>query len=491
MSNTQFNLFKIRDPKIRTLHLTWFAFFISFMVWFSHAPLLAFIRDSMGLSDQEIKVLLILNVAFTIPARIIVGILVDKYGPKQLFSSILILGGIVSIGFASAQNYQQLAIIRFFLGFIGAGFVVGIRMISEWFPARQTGIAQGIYGGWGNFGSAGAALILPALSLHFGGDDGWRYAITTTGCIAILYGIIYYFSVSNTPKGSTYFRPKKTGAMEVSSKKDLLLYIFMNLPMYLTLAVLIWKLTDKMHWLPPLAAYSGYGLLTVLYLYQTWKVIQVNKPIFTEQPPELLRYSFSQVAILNLCYLLTFGTELAVVSMLPLFYVDHFGLDPILAGLLAGIYPVINLFARPAGGWLSDKIGRKITLVIATLGISATFLSLGQFTSDWPLWVVVTGTIIGGIFSKGGSGAVYAMVPLIQRRMTGQIAGMTGAFGNIGGVMFLTVLSFVAPGTFFMVIGAMGLTTLILVTLVLKEPKGQMAEIMPDGTVHMIDISKD
>jgi NNP family nitrate/nitrite transporter-like MFS transporter len=279
--------------------------------------------------------------------------------------------------------------------------------------------------------------------------------------------------------------------MEVSSKKDLLLYILMNLPMYLTLAVLIWKLTDKMHWLPPLAAYCGYGLLTILYLYQTWKVIQVNKPILTEQPPELLRYSFSQVAILNLCYLLTFGTELAVVSMLPLFYVDHFDLDPILAGLLAGIYPVINLFARPAGGWLSDKIGRKITLVIATLGISATFLSLGQFTSDWPLWVVVAGTIIGGIFSKGGSGAVYAMVPLIQRRMTGQIAGMTGAFGNIGGVMFLTVLSFVTPGTFFMVIGAVGVTTLLLITLVLKEPKGQMAEVMPDGTVHIIDISKD
>ncbi|MDP7537668.1 MAG: MFS transporter [Methylococcales bacterium] len=491
MSNAQFNLFKISDPKIKTLHLTWFAFFISFMVWFSHAPLLAFIRDSMGLSDQEIKVLLILNVAFTIPARIIVGILVDKYGPKQLFSSILILGGLVSIGFACAQTYQQLAIIRFFLGFIGAGFVVGIRMISEWFPARQTGIAQGIYGGWGNFGSAGAALILPALTLYFGGADGWRYAIATTGCIAILYGIIYYFSVSNTPKGSTYFRPKKTGAMEVSSKKDLLLYLLMNLPMYLTLAVLIWKLTDKMHWLPPLAAYCGYGLLTILYLYQTWKVIQVNKLILTEQPPELLRYAFSQVAILNLCYLLTFGTELAVVSMLPLFYVDHFDLDPILAGLLAGIYPVINLFARPAGGWLSDKMGRKITLVIATLGISATFLSLGQFTSDWPLWVVVAGTIIGGIFSKGGSGAVYAMVPLIQRRMTGQIAGMTGAFGNIGGVMFLTVLSFVTPGTFFMVIGAMGVTTLMLITLILKEPKGQMAEVMPDGTVHIIDISKD
>ena len=490
MSDQQFNLFKFRDPKIKTLHLTWFAFFLSFMVWFSHAPLLAFIRDSMSISDQEIKVLLILNVAFTIPARIIVGILVDKYGPKQLFSSILILGGIVSIGFACAQNYQQLAIIRFFLGFVGAGFVVGIRMISEWFPARQTGIAQGIYGGWGNFGSAGAALMLPALTLYFGGVDGWRYAIASTGSLAILYGIIYFFSVSNTPKGSTYFRPKKTGGMEVSSKKDLLLYALMNLPLYLTLAAIIWKLADKMHWLSPVTAYSAYGLLALVYCYQTFKVIQINKSLFHTAPPEHQCYSFSQVATLNFCYLLTFGTELAVVSMLPLFYVDNFHVEPITAGLLAGIYPVINLFARPAGGWLSDKIGRKITLVIATAGVSVTFLGLGQFTPDWPLWVFVTGTIIGGLFSQSGSGAVFAMVPLIQRRMTGQIAGMTGAFGNIGGVLFLIVLSIVAPSTFFMAIGAIGLLTFILIALVLKEPKGQMTEVMPDGTVHMIDISK-
>ena len=67
---------------------------------------------------------------------------------------------------------------------------------------------------------------------------------------------------------------------------------------------------------------------------------------------------------------------------------------------------------------------------------------------------------------------------------------MTGAFGNIGGVLFLIVLSIVAPSTFFLAIGAMGLLTFILIALVLKEPKGQMAEVMPDGTVHMIDISK-
>ena len=67
--------------------------------------------------------------------------------------------------------------------------------------------------------------------------NGWRYAIIITGLMAIIYGGIYFFSVSNTPKGSTYFRPKKMGAMEVSSKGDLLLYILMNIPMYLALAI--------------------------------------------------------------------------------------------------------------------------------------------------------------------------------------------------------------------------------------------------------------
>ena len=51
---------------------------------------------------------------------------------------------------------------RLLLGIVGAGFVVGIRMVSEWFPPKDLGTAEGVYGGWGNFGSAAAALALPA-----------------------------------------------------------------------------------------------------------------------------------------------------------------------------------------------------------------------------------------------------------------------------------------------------------------------------------------
>ncbi len=488
MSSNKFNLLALSKPEIKTLHLTWFAFFLSFMVWFAHAPLMMVIRDAMHLSDQEVKILLILNISLTIPARIVVGMLVDKYGPKQLFSSILILGGLISIGFSFSQTYQQLAIVRFLSGFVGAGFVVGIRMISEWFPARQIGIAQGIYGGWGNFGAAGAALILPSVALYFGAENGWRYAIGITGVVAMVYGVIYYFSVSNTPKGSTYFKPKKMGALEVTSKGDLLLYIIMNIPMYIALAVLTWKLSAKMNWIDEIVAYGIYATLAALYIFQVWRIIQVNKSIFKTEVPKNQRYAFKQIAILDLAYMLTFGAELAVVSMLPLYYVDTFNVEPILAGILAGIYPVINLFARPAGGWLSDKIGRKLTLGIATSGATFSFFLLSMVTTDWALWMVVGTTILAGIFSKAGSGAVYAMVPLVQRRMTGQFAGMVGAFGNVGGLAFLTVFSFVSTDLFFMTIAGTAAFVFLMVIIFLNEPAGHMVEVLEDGTVEMIEV---
>ena len=483
------NIFNLSKPNIRILHFTWFAFFMTFVVWLGLGPMMPFIKDALQLTDQQAKVLLILNVAMTIPARIVVGMLVDKLGPRIMYTSILILGGLISIAFAWADGYDQLALLRFLSGFIGAGFVVGIRMIGEWFPARQTGIAQGIYGGWGNFGSAGAALTLPFIAVNFGGDDGWRYAITVASVVAIIYGVIYYFSVSNTPKGSTYFKPKKMGAMEVTSKGDLILYILMNIPLFLALAVLTWKLSPaQMGLIGEATADIIYLILAGIYAAQVWKIWHVNGHILQKPVPALHRYKFKQVAILDWAYLVTFGTELAVVSMLAMFYVSWFDIPKVTAALLAGIYPFINLFARPGGGWISDKIGRKRTLIIVFAGITASFILLGFVNKEWSVGLVVGITIIAGIFSKAGSGAVYAMVPLVQRRMTGQIAGMVGAFGNVGAVMFLTVNSLVDYDQFFMFIGIISGTVFALIFLFLEEPKGQMVETLPDGTVQMIDV---
>lgn len=478
----RFNLLHLNHENIRILHYTWFAFFMTFVVWLGLGPMMPFIKEGLGLTEQQAKVLLILNVAMTIPARIVVGMLVDRFGPRIMYTIILVLGGLISIAFAWADSYEQLTLLRFLSGFIGAGFVVGIRMIGEWFPARQTGIAQGIYGGWGNFGSAGAAMTLPFIAVAVGDADGWRYAITFASLAAIGYGLLYFFLVTDTPKGSTYHRPKKSGAMEVTSGFDLVLYTLMNIPLFLALALLAWKLSPaQMNLFDQITTYFIYGVLAVIYMVKVWKIWHINGHILKKPVPQRERYKFKQVAILDWAYLVTFGTELAVVSMLAMFYVSWFDIPKVTAAVLAGIYPFINLVARPGGGWISDRIGRKLTLIIIFAGITVSFLVLGLVERSWPVWLVVAIAIVAGIFSKAGSGAVYAMVPLIQRRMTGQIAGMAGAFGNVGAVMFLTVNSLVDYDQFFMLIGVIAGIVFALILFYLEEPEGEKAEVFPEG----------
>jgi NNP family nitrate/nitrite transporter-like MFS transporter len=488
LSSSKLNLLSF-NGNTRTLHLTWFAFFLSFMVWFNHAPLMASIQETFALSKQEVKALLIMNVALTIPARIIIGMMVDKYGPRIMYSSLLFISSFICFFFAMADSYEMLMVSRFALGFVGAGFVIGIRMIGEWFPAKQVGMAEGIYGGWGNFGSAAAALSLPTLALLYGGDDGWRYAIATTGVVTLVYSLIYYRMARNTPKGSTYFKPKKTGAMEITSKTDFFFYLFMNIPMYAALAVLNWKLgpanlgilTDSVNSLI-------YLTLVLLYVYQTSQVWRINNHVFREDVPEIHKYKFKQVAILDLAYLVTFGSELAVVSMLPLFFKDTFDLSLVEAGLLASGYAFMNLVARPSGGFFSDRFGRKKSLTLLIGGLAVGYYLMSHINSEWPLLLAVAATMACSFFVQAGEGAVFAIVPLVKRRMTGQIAGMAGAYGNVGAVSFLTVFSFVEPSIFFLVIAGAAIVTLAAVQF-LDEPSGQTAEIMPDGTVQMIEVS--
>jgi NNP family nitrate/nitrite transporter-like MFS transporter len=492
MSSNKLNLLSF-SGNIKILHLTWFAFFLSFMVWFNHAPLMLMIAQTLDMDQSQIKTILILNVALTIPARIVVGMLVDKFGPKRTFSTLLALASLPCFMFAFADSFEQLALARFLIGFVGAGFVIGIRMVGEWFPAKQVGIAEGVYGGWGNFGSAAAAMALPGLALCFGGDEGWRYAIATTGVLALIYSIIYFFNVSDTPKGSTYFKPKKAGAMEVTSIWDLFFYIVMTIPLYGTLTLLTWKLSPAgVGLLSTIAAWIIYALIWLLFFYNVYKIIHINEEHLSHPIEEIHRYKFKQVAILDLAYMATFGAELAVVSMLPMYFYQTFhesqGITMVEAGLLASGFAFMNLVARPGGGWFSDRFGRKMSLTLLLIGAILGFFTLSQITPEWPVLIAVLATMVCSFFVQAGEGAVFAMVPLIKRRMTGQIAGMVGAYGNVGGVLFLTILSFVAPNLFFMVIAGFACLVLVAVQFI-EEPKGHMAEVLEDGTVEMIELN--
>ncbi len=490
MSSSTLNVLDLKQEKIRLLHLSWFAFFLSFVVWFNFAPMLSSIKEAFDLTSQQVKALMILNVALTIPARVIVGMLVDRFGPRIVYSALLVTGGIMCVAFAFANSYETIALLRFLMGFIGAGFVIGIRLVGEWFPARQVGLAEGVYGGWGNFGSSAAAMILPSLALYFGGPDGWRYAIAMTGVMASVYGVFFYWRARNTPKGSTYFKPKKSGGLVVSSKRDLVFYIAMCVPMYLALATLTWKLSPvNLGLLNGAAATALYVVLVVLFIFQVSQIIRVNSDVLNNVDiPEMQRYKFKQVAILNVAYFVTFGSELAVVSMLPLFFMETFDLSAVTAGMLAAGFAFMNLVARPGGGYLSDRFGRRKSLSILVSGLAVGYLVLSNIDSTWTIWVAVVATMCCSFFVQAGEGAVFAIVPLVKRSMTGQIAGMTGAYGNVGAVIFLTVLSFVSASQFFLVIAACAGLVFIAVQF-MEEPQGHTAELNEDGSVALIEVS--
>jgi MFS transporter, NNP family, nitrate/nitrite transporter len=472
--------------KTKILHLTWLAFFVTFLVWFNHAPLLSLIQESLNLTDQQVKTLLILNVALTIPARIVIGMLVDSFGPRKTYSVLLIITGFLCFFFSLASSFEMLALSRFLLGFAGAGFVIGIRMISEWFPAKQMGLAEGIYKGMGNVGSAAAAISLPTIALLLGGDNGWRYATAMTGVIALVFAAVYYYCVTDTPAGSTYFKPNKTGGLEVTSKGDFFFYLVMNIPMYAALGVLTWKVS-LLGLLDESTSYIIYAALAGLYCFQCKQIYKVNTETFEKPVDEILQYKFKQVAILSIAYAVTFGTELAVVSMLPLFFKETFSIPMSLAGVFGACFAAVDMASCPSGGWLSDKFGRKTSLALLLGGAALGFLLMSQISDQWPIAVAVLVMMVASFFLGSAAGCVFAVVPLIKRRLTGQIAGMVGAYGNIGAVVFLTAFSFVSTPVFFLTI-AVGIAIAAVASLFLDEPKGAMAEVMPDGTVQLIEV---
>lgn len=469
--------------RYRILHQTWFAFFLTFVCWFNFAPFATTIGKQLQLAPEQIKTLGICNLALTIPARIIIGMLLDRFGPRKTYSILLMFAVVPCMATALSQNFNHLVISRLLMGIVGAGFVVGIRMVGEWFPPKDTGTAQGIYGGWGNFGAFGAEFALPliavAASFMTGGASNWRLAIALTGIIAAIYGVIYYNTVQDTPAGKTYKRPKKNGSLEVTSINSFWAMIASNFGLIFALGLLAWRLEQKnIHFLNLTQMYLTWVALAALFAYQSYQAYKVNQELLTGKktyaPSE--RYQFGQVALLELAYVTSFGSELAAVSMLPAFFEKTFGLEHVVAGMIASVYPFMNLISRPSGGLISDKFGsRKRTITIISAGIGVSYLMAHFINKSWPIPLAIAVTILAAYFAQAGCGATYGIVPLIKKEATGQIAGNVGAYGNFGGVVYLTVFSLTDAPTLFSTMGVAAMICAFMCAFFLKEPKDSFA----------------
>ncbi len=515
-------LLDFEQERIRVLHYTWIAFFMTFYVWFNLAPLSTTMRNDLDwLTKEHVKILLICNVALTIPARIVVGALIDRFGARIVFTGLMITMSIPAVVFAFADTFTQQIISRLALGGVGAGFVVGIKMVAQWFPPKYVGRAEGFYAGWGNFGSAFAAMTLPWVALTVlgnwlnMGEGAWRWAMALNGVVLAVYGVMYYFLVRDVPDGRTLVKSKKADPMLCSSYGDLAQYLVWSIPLVGALGVLAWRVSNvtvvtDSHpegkiVLGDTGLYVIYAVLALVYVVHAAKTLAINLPYIKAGVPDEEKYHFGSVAALNSTYFANFGAELAVVSMLPAFFENTF--EPLrnssggplvtatVAGLVASSFAFVNLLARPLGGYLSDILpSRKRTMLVYILGIVVGFFFMA-FIAKWAtgtdedglrnvipmfsgltwLIIAVAITVFASMFVQGAEGATFAIIPTVNKRMTGQIAGMAGAYGNVGAVIYLVIFSLVDARTFFFILSAGAAVSFVVTLLLLQEPKDAFA----------------
>lgn len=378
---TKINIFNFSTSAMKAFHMSWLAFFVCFFAWFACAPLMPVIAGEFHLTKDEIANINIAAVAITILVRLIVGPLCDKYGPRKTYTALLIIGSIPVFGVASANSYESFLFFRLLIGAIGASFVITQYHTSIMFAPNVVGTANAASAGWGNAGGGATQALMPlmlAALVIFGVEQalGWRIALLVPGILMIIVGVMYWKFTQDCPQGN--FKELRAQGIEVGNDKKGGVAILMH------------------------AARN----------YRVW--------------------------ILFGAYAACFGIEIFIHNIIAMYYVEHFSFGLKEAGLAAGIFGLLALFARALGGIVSDKVAIKKGLDGRTKVLFGMILLEGVFLivfsqMNTPMLAILTMTIFA-LFTHMACGATYALVPFIDRDALGGVAGIIGAGGNVGAV---------------------------------------------------------
>lgn len=361
--------------------MTWFAFFSCFFAWFGIAPLMTVVRDELQLTKDQIGWAIIGSVAITVFARFFIGWLCDRIGPRKAYTWLLILGAFPVMGIGLSWNFESFLLFRVAIGGIGAAFVITQYHTTVMFAPNVVGQANATSAGWGNLGGGVTQFVMPLLFsvfvIGFGFSEaiGWRLAMMVVGIIIFLVGIAYYFLTQDAPDGN-FDELRAKGLME--EKKNV-----------------------------------------------------------TRNYIEALRDP--RVWVLFVIYGASFGIELTVNNVAALYFFDYFDLSLVAAGFVAASFGLMNIFARTLGGIFGDNFGslwglkgRSFWLFICILfeGIALMIFSQMQV-----LFLALPALIVFSLFTQMAEGATYSVVPFINKKALGAVAGVVGAGGNAGAVL--------------------------------------------------------
>jgi len=375
------DMFTFSTPQMRAFHITWLAFFVCFFAWFAAAPLMPLIRAEFGLTKDQIANINIASVAVTILVRLIIGPLCDKYGPRRAYTWLLLVGALPVFGLAFAKSYEVFLFFRLCIGAIGASFVITQYHTSVMFAPNVVGTANATVGGWGNAGGGAAQSLMPlvvAAVVGLGVEQafGWRVAMFVPGVAMVIMAFVYARYTQDTPQGDIVDLRAKGIEIEGGKKGGMAIF------------------------------------LQACRNYRVW--------------------------MLAATYGACFGVEIFIHNIAASYYVDRFGLSIANAGFAAGIFGALALFARALGGMASDRIaarrgldGRSLLLFGLMLGEG---VGLVLFSKSDSVALAVAAMALFGLFTHMACGATYALMPFIDRKALGGVAGLIGAGGNIGAV---------------------------------------------------------
>lgn len=435
---TKISLLDFKTPPMRAFHITWITFFLCFFGWFGIAPLMPVVRKDLGLTQEQIGNIIIASVAITVFARLLIGWLCDKIGPRICYTILLILGSIPVMFIGMSQSYESFLLFRLAIGVIGASFVVTQYHTSVMFAPNVVGTANATVAGWGNMGGGATLMVMPLIFAAFVGlgyldEQAWRYAMVVPGVALFIMGFVYFFFTQDTPDGN---------------------------------------LSD----------------------------LRKNNPEYKAKIGEAKGSFWSackdyRVWVLFLAYGACFGIEITIDNIATLYFVDNFQLGLKEAGLIAGLFGMMNIFARALGGIFGDKAGKKFGLKgrIFILGIFLLLEGLGIILfsqMDSLIWAIAT-MLLFALFLKMSNGATYSVVPFINKKAVGAVAGIVGAGGNVGAVLagFLFKSSEVSYRESLFIIG-IAVSVVSVISLVLSVSK-RTAEELRTPLPHVEPVLKE
>jgi NNP family nitrate/nitrite transporter-like MFS transporter len=378
---TRLQLLNFSTIPMRTFHLTWTAFFVCFFAWFAVAPLMPIIRAELHLTKDQIANINIAAVCVTIFVRLLIGPMCDRFGARLTYTWLLALGAVPVIAIAFARTYEAFIFWRLCIGAIGASFVITQYHTSTMFAPNVVGTANATAAGWGNAGGGATQALMPLIvtaliSLGVEQSMGWRAALLVPGVLMLVMSVLYYRYATDTPAGNLNRAGARLGSGQAQRKRGL----------------------DS--------------FLEAARDYRVW--------------------------MLFITYAACFGVELTIHNLAAVYYVDRFGLSVTTAGIYVGSFGLLALFARALGGVISDRVAAnrgldaRVALLFAL--ILAEGLGLIAFSQMTVATHAVIAMLIFGVFTHMACGSTYSLVPFVNRRALGGVAGIVGAGGNVGAV---------------------------------------------------------